>query len=54
MGEDDQSRRVHGGALATWLGIVAMVIIFVASVVVAARSEVAQPEARSAIAAGPL
>ncbi len=53
------SRTPPGGSIATWLGAVAMIIIFVASILVAARSEVPDTATQgslqgSAIAARPL
>lgn len=53
------SRPPPGGGLATWLGAIAIVIIFVASILVAARSEAPDAAAQgdhrgSAIAARPL
>lgn len=37
--ERDEPYRVPGGRWATWLGIIAMVVIFIGSIIVAARSE---------------
>lgn len=52
---EDHPSRVYGGSVATWLGVIAMVIIFVASIVTAAQTETAEIDAKgSAIAARPL